>query len=130
MKECGWVYIMSNRKMGTLYIGSTSNIYLRSEQHRQKFFQNSFTAQHGLDKLVYYEQYESLTAMVDRERQLKHWERNWKIKLIVQKNPEWKDLYQEFLDETIPAEYWTPECTSMTKDEVREFNRRCREMSG
>ena len=118
---------MTNHKMGTLYIGSTSDIYLRANQHRKKFFENSFTARYGLDKLVYYEPFESLKAMVKRERDLKEWKRNWKIKLIVQKNPEWKDLYQELLDETIPAEHWIPAYAGMTREEVKEFNRKRRE---
>ena len=126
MKDGGWVYIMTNHKMGTLYIGSTSNLFLRAEQHRQKIFENSFTAKYGLDKLVYYEPFESLESMVKRERQLKEWSRNWKIKLIVDMNPNWDDLYQEFLDETIPSEYWTPECANMTRAEVKEFNRKRR----
>ena len=88
MKDGGWIYIMSNHKMEALYIGSTSDIYLRAEQHRKKIFENSFTAKYGLNKLVYYESFESLDAMVGRERQLKKWKRGWKIKLIVQKNPE------------------------------------------
>lgn len=71
MKTGGWVYILSNHKMGTLYIGSTSDIYLRTEQHKIKFFHNSFTAKYNLDKLVYYEWHDSLENMVVRERQLK-----------------------------------------------------------
>ena len=127
MKDGGWVYIMTDHKMGTLYIGSTSNLFSRVEQHRRKIFEKGFTAKYGLDKLVYYESFESLEAMVKRERQMKEWKRNWKIKLIVQKNPEWKDLYQEFLDETIPAEHWIPAFAGMTKDEVREFNAKMRD---
>jgi len=127
VKNGGWVYIMTNHKMGTLYIGSTSDVYLRVAQHREKFFHNAFTAKYGLNKLVYLEFWNSLKDMVKRERQLKKWERNWKIKLIVQKNPEWKDLYQEFLDETIPAEHWIPAFAGMTKEEVKAYNKQLRD---
>lgn len=123
MKNGGWVYIMTNHKMGTLYIGSTSDIEYRALQHKHKFFQNSFTAKYGLNKLVYLEFWESLEDMVKRERQMKEWKRNWKIKLIVQKNPEWNDFYQDFLDESIPAEHWIPACAGMTMDEVVAFNK-------
>ncbi len=97
MKPGGHVYIMSNHKMGTLYIGSTSDLVGRVAEHKTKAIPNSFTAEYNLDKLVYYEWHDSLEEMVKRERRMKEWHRNWKIKLIVQKNPEWKDLYDEYL---------------------------------
>ena len=88
---------MSNHKMGTLYIGSTSDLVKRVWQHKTKYFPDCFTAGYNLDKLVYYEFHESLENMVKRERQMKEWQRDWKVKLIVQKNPEWNDLYNEVL---------------------------------
>ena len=80
--------------MGTLYIGSTTNLLRRIWQHKEKWFDNSFTAKYNVNKLVYYEWHDSLDVMVRRERQLKEWKRNWKIRLIVEQNPEWKDLYE------------------------------------
>jgi len=108
MKSGGYVYIMSNHKMGTLYIGSTSDLIKRVWQHKTKYFPNCFTAKYGLNKLVYYEFYESLENMVKHERQMKEWQRNWKLKLIIQKNPNWNDLYNEFLglNGIAPYEEW------------------------
>jgi len=96
MKSCGFVYILASDKMGTLYIGSTSDLLGRTWQHRNKWFRG-FTKRYGVDKLVYYEMHEHLTEMVRRERQIKEWKRNWKLRLIIQQNPEWKDLYNEVL---------------------------------
>ena len=83
--------------MGTLYIGSTSDIRKRTGQHKEKFF-SGFTQKYNVDKLVYYEWFDRLENMVKRERQLKKWNRNWKIRLIIQKNPEWRDLYDELFE--------------------------------
>ncbi len=99
MKDGGCVYIMTNKRNGTLYIGSTSNIIQRVYEHKKKIYPKSFTARHNLDKLVYVEWYDSLENMVARERQLKEWHRNWKIRLIIEKNPNWYDLYNGILAE-------------------------------
>jgi len=126
MKNGGWVYILASGKMGTLYVGSTSDLELRMAQHKHKIFVNSFTAKYNVNKLVYMEYWESLENMVKRERQMKEWKRNWKVKLIVQKNPGWNDFYQDFLDETIDAKDWLPEHAIWSKEQVCEFNRRLR----
>ncbi|MBP9999123.1 MAG: GIY-YIG nuclease family protein [Proteobacteria bacterium] len=97
MKSGGYVYIMASKRMGTLYIGSTSNLIVRVWEHKNKIYPKSFTAKYHCNKLVYYEYQESLDCMVKRERQLKEWNRNWKIKLILENNPDWKDLYPDFL---------------------------------
>ena len=99
MKSGGYVYIMTSDKMGTLYIGSTTNLLHRTWQHKEKWFNDSFTARYNVNRLVYYEWHESLEIMVQRERQLKKWNRNWKIRLIIEKNPEWKDLYEQLMNE-------------------------------
>ena len=96
MKSGGYVYIITNHKMGTLYIGSTSNLVVRIWQHKYKEIPG-FTSRYNVNKLVYYEWHDSLQEMVRRERQLKEWQRGWKIKLIIQKNPEWIDLYPNVL---------------------------------
>ena len=75
MKDGGHVYILANQKMGTLYIGSTSDILLRIQQHKNKTFKG-FAAKYNIDKLVYYEWFDSLEEMVKVERQLKEWPRN------------------------------------------------------
>jgi len=99
MKSGDCVYIMTNKRNGTLYIGSTSDIIGRVFEHKTKVYPKSFTAKHNLNKLVYVEWYDSLENMVARERQLKEWNRNWKIRLIIKQNPDWKDLYDGILAE-------------------------------
>ena len=92
MKSGGYVYILASGPLGTLYVGSTSNLVVRIAQHKHKEIPG-FTSKYDVDKLVYYEWHDSLKEMVLRERQLKEWHRNWKIRLIVQRNPNWVDLY-------------------------------------
>ena len=97
MKDGGFVYIMTNKRNGTLYIGSTSNLIGRVFEHKHKVYPKSFTAKHSLNKLVYFEWHNSIENMVCRERQMKEWNRNWKIRLIIRQNPDWKDLYNDLL---------------------------------
>ena len=98
MKNGGYVYIMASGRMGTIYIGSSSDLIGRVFEHKNKVYPKSFTAKYNCDKLVYFEYHERLDDMVLRERRLKEWPRNWKIKLIIDKNPNWHDLYPELLD--------------------------------
>ena len=84
--------------MGTLYIGSTTDLVGRIWQHKNKSIPG-FTSKYNIDKLVYYEWHDSLNDMVLRERQLKKWNRNWKYRLIIQKNPDWNDLYNYVLSQ-------------------------------
>ena len=99
-KSGGFVYIVTNRKGGTLYIGSTSDLIGRIFEHKNKLIPKSFTAKYNLDKLVYFEWHNSLENMVRRERQLKEWKRAWKVELIEQQNPDWNDLYNKVLQES------------------------------
>ncbi len=96
-KAGGFVYIMTNRKNGVLYIGSTSDLVGRVYEHKKKMIPKSFTARYNLDKLVYFEWWPRLENMVVRERQMKEWNRNWKIELIEKMNPDWTDLYDALL---------------------------------
>ncbi|MBO4480134.1 MAG: GIY-YIG nuclease family protein [Alphaproteobacteria bacterium] len=96
-KTGGYVYIMTNKKNGTLYIGSTSDLIGRVFEHKNKIIPRSFTARYNLDKLVYFEWHNKLENMVIRERQLKEWNRAWKIQIIEEMNPEWCDLYNQLL---------------------------------
>ena len=98
MKSGGYVYILTNKPMGTLYIGSTTDLVGRIWQHKNKAIPG-FTSKYNIDKLVYYEWHDSLNDMVLRERQLKKWNRNWKYRLIIQKNPDWNDLYNYVLSQ-------------------------------
>ena len=96
MKSGGYVYILTNKPMGTLYVGSTTDLVGRIWQHKNKTILG-FTSKYNIDKLVYYEWHDSLHEMFLRERQLKKWYRKWKFRLIIQQNPEWKDLYSDVL---------------------------------
>jgi len=92
MNKKGFVYIMTNKKNGTLYIGVTSNIIKRVYHHKHKLV-DGFTKKYNLTKLVYYEVYETIDEAIKREKQLKNWKREWKINLIESVNPQWLDLY-------------------------------------
>ena len=86
-----WVYILSNKRHGTIYIGFTGDIKMRTYQHKIKEF-TGFTDKYNLDKLVYFESFEDPNEAIAREKELKKWRRNWKIDLIESMNPYWKDL--------------------------------------
>jgi len=88
-----YVYILASKRNGTLYIGVTNNLLNRSFQHKIKKDKNSFTAKYNIDKLVYYELYQYVSDAILREKQLKKWNREWKIKLIEKDNPAWRDLF-------------------------------------
>ncbi|MGO2103488.1 GIY-YIG nuclease family protein [Psychroflexus halocasei] len=87
------VYILTNKQRGTLYIGMTGGIDDRIERHRQGKG-SFFTAKYNLTKLVYQEDFQYVNDAIAREKQLKSWQRDWKIELIEKDNPEWKDLYK------------------------------------
>ncbi len=89
-----WVYILASKRNGTLYIGVTSDLIRRTAQHQQKQI-DGFTKNYSVNILVYYETHESVEAAIVREKQLKKWNRQWKLRLIEEKNPEWQDLWNE-----------------------------------
>ena len=86
------VYIMTNRKHGTLYVGVTSELSARVSQHRDGVIPG-FTKEHGLKRLVWYEEHETIVQAIHREKRLKKYKRDWKINLIERDNPNWDDLY-------------------------------------
>jgi len=88
----GWVYIMTNRPNGVLYIGMTADLVRRVSQHRQAEIK-SFTQKYWLNRLVYFERYEDIVDAITREKVMKKWLRAWKVELIVKENPDWDDLY-------------------------------------
>ena len=90
----GWVYIMTNKRDGVLYIGVTSDLAFRAEQHRMGKG-SKFCRRCGLDKLVFAEKHDDIYAAISREKALKAWKRDWKIELIEKLNPEWDDLYDQ-----------------------------------
>jgi len=89
-----WVYILASRPGGTLYTGVTNDLVRRTYQHRNGMVEG-FTRQYGVKRLVYFEQYDDPGRAIQREKNLKHWSREWKIDLIVASNPHWRDLYDE-----------------------------------
>ena len=87
-----YVYIMSNKPKGVIYIGVTDNIEERVKEHKMKFYQKSFMAKYNCDRLIYFEEFENEIEAGVREIQFKKWKRDWKIKLIEEMNPSWSDL--------------------------------------
>ena len=93
MNPC--VYILASGRNGTLYIGVTSSLEDRVSLHKQDLVEG-FAKRYGVHHLVYYEMHTTMPEAIRREKQLKKWNRAWKIRLIEQMNPEWVDLFDEF----------------------------------
>ena len=91
-----WVYILASRPGGTLYIGVTNDLVRRIFEHREGLAPG-FTKRYGVKMLVYYEQHATAEAAIQREKNIKHWSREWKIDLILSMNPEWRDLYDDIV---------------------------------
>jgi putative endonuclease len=89
-----WVYIMTNRPNGTLYTGVTSNLARRVWEHREGVV-DGFTKRYGLKRLVYAEPHSAIQLAIQREHNMKHWSRTWKVRLILAANPTWSDLYDQ-----------------------------------
>ncbi len=90
----GWVYIMTNRPNGTLYTGVTADLARRAFEHREGLVKG-FTKRYGLKRLVYVEAFDDIRNAIQREKNMKHYSRAWKVGLILDANPEWRDLYEE-----------------------------------
>ena len=91
-----WVYILCSERNGVLYVGVTNDLASRIYQHKQRLHE-SFTKKHGVDKLVYAEEFLDVRVAIHREKCIKKWRRSWKMKLIEQQNPGWKDLYETII---------------------------------
>ena len=87
-----YVYLLASRRHGTLYLGVTSDLMRRVHQHKTQSLPG-FTPQYGVDRLVWFEAYDDPADAIAREKQLKKWRRDWKIRLIEEQNPDWHDLY-------------------------------------
>jgi putative endonuclease len=83
--------MMANKPNGTLYVGVTANLPKRQSEHHDGHG-SSFTSTYGLDALVWFEYLPTMSEAIEREKQLKHWNRAWKIQLIEKENPDWEDL--------------------------------------
>jgi putative endonuclease len=89
----GWVYMVTNRTNGTLYIGVTNDIARRAWEHRVGA-PDGFTKRYGLKRLVFVEYHEDIRNAIQREKNMKHWPRAWKLTTIAAANPDWEDLYE------------------------------------
>ena len=89
-----FVYLLASRPNGTLYVGVTNDLRERIWQHKQELVEG-FTKKYGVKSLVWFEQTESIESAIVREKQIKKWNRDWKVELIEKTNPQWRDLYEE-----------------------------------
>ena len=91
-----WVYIPASRPGGTLYVGVTNDLVRRVYEHREGLAAG-FTKRYGVKMLVYYEEHGTAYDAIQREKNIKHWSREWKIDLIASINPDWRDLYDDIV---------------------------------
>ena len=89
-----YVYILANERNGTLYVGITNNIARRIHEHKSGAIEG-FTKRHGTKRLFHIEAFETALEAIAREKKLKRWRRAWKLNLIEESNPEWRDLYDD-----------------------------------
>lgn len=94
MTKTPCVYIMASKRNGTTYVGVTSNIIQRVWQHKNNLVEG-FSRRHNKHILVWYEIHENMESAITREKRLKRWRRDWKVRLIEEANPGWRDLYEE-----------------------------------
>ena len=94
MEKASYVYILASGHNGTLYIGVTSDLVKRIWQHREGLAEG-FTKRYGIKDLVWYEVHSEITEAIRREKQIKKWDRSWKVALIQESNPRWRDLYAD-----------------------------------
>ena len=92
----GFAYIMASKRNGTLYVGSTTDLYGRALAHREGRG-SLFTAKYGVKMLVWFEEFELVTNAIQRETNIKRWKREWKLALIEKDNPDWRDLFLEMM---------------------------------
>ena len=97
-----YVYLLANRKDGTLYLGVTNDIVRRVYEHKQKVV-HGFTSRYGVDRLVWFECHDDLISAITREKDIKKWRRTWKIHLIEAGNPGWLDRYESIAVDCNPS---------------------------
>ncbi|MCF2521802.1 GIY-YIG nuclease family protein [Bradyrhizobium sp. G127] len=88
--------MLASAPNGILYVGVTSDLIRRVYEHRSGLVAG-FTKQYGIKRLVYFEQYEDIQTAIQREHNMKHWSRKWKVRLVLAENPEWNDLYESIV---------------------------------
>jgi putative endonuclease len=89
-----YVYILASKRNGTLYTGVTSDLVKRIWQHKHNLVEG-FTKKYNVENLVYYEVHDTPEGAITREKHIKKWRRVWKLRLIEERNPQWRDLYEE-----------------------------------
>ena len=89
-----YVYILANKRNGTLYTGVTKDLHRRIGEHKGGLIRG-FTKKYGVDKLIYFEEYNDIYEAISREKRIKKWKRKWKLRLIEKNNKDWRDLYDE-----------------------------------
>ncbi len=94
MEKSFYVYILASERNGTLYLGVSSDLVKRIWEHREGLFEG-FTKKYGIKHLVWFEVHAEAMSAITREKQLKKWNRDWKINMIQQENPDWRDLYED-----------------------------------
>jgi putative endonuclease len=92
-----WVYILASDRNGTLYVGVTNDLYRRVTEHREGLVAG-FTKRYGVKRLVYFEEHGDINVAIAREKSIKRWRRGWKLQLIEQANPQWRDLWPDISD--------------------------------
>ena len=97
------VYILASSRNGTLYVGVTSNLIARVWQHREHIVEG-FTAKYDVTRLVWYEQHATMDSAIGREKRIKKWNREWKLRLIDEANPSWRDLWPDIIG-AVPKAY-------------------------
>jgi putative endonuclease len=91
-----FVYLLASKRNGTLYVGVTGDLANRTWQHKSDLIEG-FTKRYGVHTLVWFEEHGDICDTIDREKQIKGWNRAWKIRLIEKQNPDWNDLYEDFI---------------------------------
>ena len=94
-----YVYILCNKRNGTLYTGITSDLIKRIYEHKNNLVEG-FTRKYNIHRLVWYEIHETAETAISREKQIKAWKRQWKLRLIEENNPKWNDLYDIICEDT------------------------------
>jgi putative endonuclease len=95
-----WVYILASKRNGTLYIGVTNDLYRRMLEHREGAA-DSFTKRYGVHRLVWWECHQYVNGAITREKQLKKWNRAWKLRIIEEINPNWDDLFDQLFHDDV-----------------------------
>ncbi|MEA1889855.1 MAG: GIY-YIG nuclease family protein [Pseudomonadota bacterium] len=96
MERLPCVYLLANKRNGTLYTGVTSSLQKRVWEHKNNTFEG-FTKKYSVHTLVWYEVHETMETAIQREKAIKNWKREWKIKIIEERNPKWRDLYSDLI---------------------------------